>query len=60
MSTYTYQCRCGHEFEDFQKMPGKSSMKCPECGQRAKKIIKPTGLIFKGRGFHCNDYPKGK
>ena len=59
MPTYAYFCACGIEFEDFQPMPGKQRMKCPECARDAtKKISGGAGIIFKGAGFYCNDYPR--
>lgn len=29
---------------------------CPECGGELKRIITSVGIIFKGSGFHVNDY----
>ena len=30
---------------------------CPECGNVMTKLIgNPGRAIFKGRGFHCNEY----
>ena len=60
MPTYEYECSdCGHKFELFQQMSDEPSDKCPECGGRVKRLIgMGGGLIFKGSGFHANDYGK--
>lgn len=61
MPTYEYKCKCGMEFEDFQRMPGKPTLPCPECGKQARKRIGPgAGVIFKGPGFYATDYGKGQ
>ena len=31
--------------------------KCPVCGEPMTLVIHAPGLVFKGCGFHCNDYP---
>lgn len=39
----------------------KLKLKCPECGSKnvSRLLLSVgTGLIFKGSGFHVNDYPK--
>ena len=59
MPTYEYECPKGHTQDDFQPMPGQRTQKCRICGKRARKKIGPgAGVIFKGAGFYCNDYPK--
>jgi len=60
MPTYEYECEsCDHKFELFQQMTDKPREKCPECGGKVVRLIGAGGgLIFKGAGFHANDYSK--
>lgn len=35
----------------------KDSFPCPKCGQPSEQVIsKPAAAIFRGSGFHANDY----
>lgn len=58
MPTYEYECpNCG-VFEIFHSMKGRKR-KCPECGERIKKLIgSGSGIIFKGSGFYETDYKR--
>lgn len=58
MPNYDYRCSaCGHTCEIFQKMSDKPVEVCPQCqGGPFKRIITSVGIIFKGSGFHINDY----
>ena len=59
MPTYEYFCKnCGHKFDKFQAMSAELLKKCPKCGKRRliRLIGAGGGIIFKGAGFHCNDY----
>lgn len=59
MPTYEYQCEsCEHRFEIFQRITEEPIKKCEKCGGPVHKIIFPVGIMFKGSGFHVNDYPK--
>ena len=61
MPTYEYRCPKGHEFEHFFRTisSAESTMKCPECGERAeRKLSGGAGLLFKGSGFYITDYGK--
>jgi putative FmdB family regulatory protein len=59
MPTYEYQCPAGHAFDLFQKMSGRTRVKCPTCGKLAiRKISGGAGLVFKGSGFYITDYGK--
>lgn len=62
MPTYEYKCtECEHTFEAFQKMNDEPLKECPECGSRIKRLIgSGAGIIFKGEGFHVNDYSNDK
>lgn len=58
MPTYVYECsRCEDVFEVEQRISEKPLDACP-CGAKGtvKRIIQPVGVMFKGAGFHINDY----
>lgn len=57
MPTYGYKCeKCDHHFEIFQKVSDAPITVCPKCGGKTTKVFYPVGIIFKGSGFHINDY----
>jgi len=58
--TYEYRCdKCGHRFEEFQKMTDKPLKKCSRCKGPVKRMIgSGGGIIFKGKGFYQTDYKK--
>jgi putative FmdB family regulatory protein len=57
MPIYGYRCRtCGHEFEIQQRMSDEPLKTCPKCSGELRKILYPTGVIFKGSGFYKTDY----
>lgn len=58
MPTYDYRCQaCGCQFERFQQMSEEPLKKCPRCGGRLDRLVGTgAGVIFKGKGFHQNDY----
>jgi putative FmdB family regulatory protein len=60
MPTYEYQCKtCGHRFDVFHKVSDPSPKSCPECkSSPISKVFTSVGIIFKGSGFHINDYKK--
>ena len=63
MPTYEYKCgNCGYTFEKFQSITAGSLRKCPKCKRRKLKrlIGSGSGIIFRGPGFYCNDYPSDK
>ena len=58
MPTYAYRCKnCKHQFETIQKMTDDPLKECPECKGPIARILFPVGIMFKGSGFHINDYP---
>jgi putative FmdB family regulatory protein len=61
MPTYEYKCPAGHVFEKFfATMNDDRWQKCPNCGQRAERLISGgTGLVFRGTGFYATDYKRG-
>jgi putative FmdB family regulatory protein len=58
MPTYEYVCeKCGHRFEEFQKMSDEPLKNCPECEGEVRRLIGTgAGIIFKGSGFYQTDY----
>ncbi|WP_103020069.1 FmdB family zinc ribbon protein [Salinibacter altiplanensis] len=64
MPTYTYRREDGSTFEADQPITEDPLDTCPDTGQDVERIITDNpGVIFKGEGFHVNDYdehgPKG-
>jgi putative FmdB family regulatory protein len=58
MPTYEYRCtRCKHEFEAVHAV-GETVDRCDRCGVPVRRIFSVPALIFKGPGFHVNDYRK--
>jgi putative FmdB family regulatory protein len=59
MPTYEYECReCGGRFERFQKITDDPIRECETCGGPVRRVLFPVGIMFKGPGFHVNDYAK--
>ena len=60
MPTYEYECqKCGHQFEQFQRISDKPLTRCPKpgCKGKVKRMISTGGgLLFKGTGFYITDY----
>ena len=60
MPTYAYKCEaCGFHFEKLQKFSDKPEKTCPRCKGHVKRLIHPTGIVFKGSGWYINDSRKG-
>lgn len=58
MPTYVYECSsCSRVFEAEQRITEDPLDTC-ECGAKGtvKRIIQPIAVMFKGSGFHINDY----
>ena len=52
MPMYVYKCdECGHHFEQLQKFSDKPLKTCPRCKGHVKRVIHPTGIVFKGSGL---------
>lgn len=59
MPTYVYACdACGHNFEARQSFSDNPLETCPECTGRIRRVIHPTGVIFKGSGWYITDSRK--
>ena len=56
MPTYVYKCEeCNYHFEQLQKFSDKPLKACPRCKGKVKRVIHPTGIVFKGSGWYIND-----
>jgi putative FmdB family regulatory protein len=58
MPTYVYQCSsCDDTYEVEQRITEDALKDC-RCGSQGtvKRLIQPVGVMFKGAGFHINDY----
>jgi len=59
MPIYEYECKkCGHRFDVMQSFNDEPVKTCESngCRGRVRKVISPPAIIFKGSGFHVNDY----
>ncbi|MDH4179402.1 MAG: FmdB family transcriptional regulator, partial [Armatimonadota bacterium] len=53
---YEFYCdECGCRFEEYRELKQRSACPCPECGESARKVFRPVGIIFKGSGFYVTD-----
>ena len=62
MPIYEYKCKkCGHKFEQQQSMSDPAPSKCPSNGCRGKvmRVFSAPAIMFKGKGWHVNDYGRG-
>jgi putative FmdB family regulatory protein len=54
--TYDYQCRkCGNTNEVIHSMLAEGPTTCEICGGPLRRVLYPTGIIFKGSGFYKTD-----
>jgi putative FmdB family regulatory protein len=54
--TYDYQCRsCGSTTEVIHSMLEDGPKVCERCGGELRRVLYPTGIIFKGSGFYRTD-----
>jgi len=54
--TYDYQCRaCGSVTEVIHSMLEDGPSACERCGGELRRVLYPTGIIFKGSGFYRTD-----
>ncbi|MDQ7794754.1 MAG: zinc ribbon domain-containing protein [bacterium] len=60
MPTYEYACETCGRFEHLQNMSDPALDRCPRCQGPVKRMIpRQVTVIFRGPGFHVNDYRKG-
>jgi len=55
MPVYEFECPEGRITEKFVKM-GMDAIKCPECGQKAEKIMSTCSFELKGGGWYADGY----
>jgi putative FmdB family regulatory protein len=54
--TYDYQCRsCGTVVEVVHSMLEDGPTTCELCAGQLRRVINPSGIIFRGSGFYRND-----
>jgi len=54
--TYDYQCRsCGVITEVVHTMLEDGPSECERCGGQLRRLVHPTGIIFRGSGFYKTD-----
>lgn len=61
MPTYVYECKeCEKVIEVEQRITEAPLTDC-DCGSKGslKRLIQPIAVMFKGSGFHINDYRSG-
>ena len=57
MPTYEYKREDGTTFEIKQSINDDKLEKCPETGQKVKRIISGGGgVVYKGEGWYVTDY----
>lgn len=57
MPTYEYKREDGTTFEITQGINDKPLEKCPDTGQKVKRVISGGGgVVYKGDGFYITDY----
>jgi putative FmdB family regulatory protein len=59
MPLYELKCRdCDHDWE--VRLEWKADLPaCPACASaNVRKVLQPAALVFKGSGWHVNDYGK--
>jgi putative FmdB family regulatory protein len=60
MPLYEYECfLCNHRFERIRRVAEASSVRCPECGGKVRRLLGVPALQFKGSGWYVTDYGKG-
>ena len=58
--TYDYLCRsCGSVTEVIHSMLESGPSVCERCGGELRRVLFPTGIIFKGSGFYRTDSRAG-
>lgn len=57
MPTYEYKREDGTTFEVMQSINDEPLKKCPDTGQKVKRVISGGGgVVYKGEGFYITDY----
>jgi putative FmdB family regulatory protein len=59
--TYDYLCRsCGSVTEVIHSMLEDGPTVCERCGGALRRVLFPSGIIFKGSGFYRTDSRSGR
>lgn len=59
MPTYAYRGKeCPHEFEVYQSFSEDALTECVECSKPVRRVIHPSGIVFKGSGWYITDSRK--
>ncbi|GBD14382.1 hypothetical protein HRbin25_00255 [bacterium HR25] len=58
MPIYEYRCPQGHQYERWESFSAPVEQDCPQCGARARRVLSPPAIIFKGSGFYSTDNRK--
>jgi putative FmdB family regulatory protein len=58
MPTYVYECSSCQDTYEVEQRISEDALKDCRCGSKGtvKRLIQPVGVMFKGSGFHINDY----
>jgi len=57
MPVYQYRCKsCGKTHDIEHGFNDERPTKCASCGGQLVRVFHPVGVVFKGSGFHKNDY----
>ena len=63
MPVYSYHCTaCGSDYDIRQSFNDDDLTVCPKCHAEGtvRRILTPTGIIFKGSGFYVTDNSRSK
>jgi putative FmdB family regulatory protein len=53
---YDYHCdACGHSFSAVRSYTDGPVEKCPNCGERPRRLISTPAIVFKGSGWYKTD-----
>jgi putative FmdB family regulatory protein len=59
LPTYGYECTaCKDQFEIIQRITEEPLAIHEGCGGELRRLLYPVGIVFKGPGFHINDYSR--
>lgn len=59
MPFYEYECPNGHIVEKLESVSAEE-IECPECNEKAHKIISLCTFKLKGGGWYADGYASGK
>lgn len=57
MPTYVYRCQeCGALLERRQSFQDRPLTQCEVCAGELRRVVQPSGIVFRGSGFYTTDY----